>query len=158
MIRLFAVQTFITTLLLTPTPLREPLLRNFALLPSATLAQSKIWNVFTAPYLESQPIRGLINTILLLLLSQRSFAPWTARQLLACVTIVNIIAACSTCISMLAAYVATRTSALMYVFTNKSANRAKSPLLTCFSPQFHSYRNYKRRMRHPSNCIQTVIP
>lgn len=125
LIRVLAVQTFLSTVLFTTKAFRDALLRNFALLPSATLAQSKIWNVLTAPYLESHPARSIVNTVLLLLVSRCSFAPWSARKLLGYVSVVNFVAACLTCVVMLAAYVVTRAGTYMYVFHEYSSFQSR---------------------------------
>lgn len=91
----------------------KSLIDNFALIPSATLGQSKLWNVVTGGFIDINPVEGILNVLLVLTMGKWIETSWGGRSFLVFIMIVNFLSASSTYAMMVGAYVATRKGSFM---------------------------------------------
>jgi len=89
--------------------------KNFALIPQATVGQSKLWNVATGGFIELNPFQSMFNILLILTMGKWIETSWSGRHLFAYVVIVNTLAGICTYAFLLAAYMATQVGSVLYV-------------------------------------------
>ena len=103
--------------LLANIPITKHFIRStFALVPFATIGQSKIWNVVTAGFVELHPLHCMINVMFFITMGRWIETAWGPYRFLLYLLVVNIFSAAITSATMLSAFVATKASDLMYVF------------------------------------------
>lgn len=86
----------------------------FALLPVATIGQSKLWNVVTAGFLDTSAPAAALNIALIATAGKWIEASWGSRSLLLYILLINFLSGSLTYVTMLFMYAITRSDVYFF--------------------------------------------